>query len=236
MRYIPTTALVIASALAAVAADQAPPGEPPAFRKILFLGNSITRHGPKPDIGWSGNWGMAASSEDKDFVHLVIRGLTREGGPAPDALVKNIAAFERGYGTYDAPAQLADAAAFNPDLIVVAVGENVPALSDEASKVRFSQALVKLLNGITANRRPAIVVRSCFWANAGKDEALKMACREVGGTFVDISALGNDEANRARSEREFSHKGVAAHPGDKGMRAIATAILDAIRNREKTKK
>lgn len=232
MRYIPTTALVIASALAAVAADQTPPKGPHAFRKILFLGNSITRHGPKQDIGWSGNWGMAASSKDKDYVHLVTRGLTGEGGPAPDTLVKNIAAFERGYGTYDAAAQLSDAAAFDADLIILAIGENVAAPTDAASKAQLSQAVVKLLRALAANRTPAILVRSCFWANPAKDEALKTACLEVGGTFVDIGALGKDETNRARAERSFEHEGVGAHPGDKGMRAIADAILEGIANRQ----
>lgn len=235
MRYISATALVIASALTAVAADHAPPKEPPAFRKILFLGNSITRHGPKPDIGWSGNCGMAASSEDKDFVHLVIRGLTPKGGPAPETLVKNIAAFERGYATHDAANQLEDAAAFNPDLIILAIGENAAAPDDAASKAQFSQAVVKLLHAITANRKPTIVVRSCFWANPAKDEALKNACQEVGGTFVDIGALAKDEANYARAERSFEHQGVAAHPGDKGMRAIADAILDAISHPQQRK-
>ena len=57
---------------------------------------------------------------------------------------------------------------------------------------------------------------------------LKEACAAVGGVFVDISTLGKDEANYARSERKFEHEGVARHPGDRGMQAIATAIVAAM--------
>jgi hypothetical protein len=89
-----------------------------------------------------------------------------------------------------------------------------------------------LLQGLKADRRPAIVVRSCFWPNQAKDQILKQACLEVGGIFVDIGPLSKDESNYARSERQFQHAGVAAHPGDKGMQAIADAILAAINGRQ----
>ena len=34
-------------------------GNPMAKKKILIVGNSITWHAPKEEIGWFGNWGMA---------------------------------------------------------------------------------------------------------------------------------------------------------------------------------
>jgi hypothetical protein len=54
----------------------------------------------------------------------------------------------------------------------------------------------------------------------------------LGGTFVDISRLGSDTKNYARSERKFSHDGVAGHPGDAGMAAIAEAIWKAVQLRQ----
>ncbi|MFA6561321.1 MAG: right-handed parallel beta-helix repeat-containing protein [Verrucomicrobiia bacterium] len=207
----------------------------PATRKLLFLGNSITRHGPKPDIGWTGNWGMAASAEEKDFVHIVVRSLPKRTGAAPEVMIKNIAEFERQYATYDAEAKLKDALTFGANLIVLAVGENVPALKDDAAKLQFGNGLRKLLRGLKADKSPTLVVRSCFWPNQAKDQVLKQVCQEAGGIFVDIGRLAKDESNYARSERKFAHAGVAAHPGDKGMAAIASAILDAI-NKHQGKK
>ena len=40
--------------------------------KILFVGNSITRHAPKPEVGWLNDCGMAASSIERDYVHLLM--------------------------------------------------------------------------------------------------------------------------------------------------------------------
>ncbi len=201
---------------------------PRSVGRILFLGNSITRHGPSPKIGWTSDWGMAASAREKDFVHLVADSLAKDSGTAPRILIKNIAGFERRHVDYDLETQLKDAFEFQADLIIVAIGENVPKLDSETSQAQFAASFGKLLRRLNAGHRPTIVVRSCFWANQAKDEILRRGCRDIDGIFVDIGKLGKDEANYARSEREFQHKGVAAHPGDKGMQAIANAILQAI--------
>ena len=202
--------------------------KPSAIRRILYLGNSITLHGPKADIGWSGNWGMAASAEDKDYVHLVTSALARHTGVAPKIKVSNIADFERNYATYDVDLQMKDHFAFDPDLVVLAIGENVPALGSGEAREQFKAGVMSILRCALAKRHPLIVVRSSFWADDAKDQALKEACQEAGGIFVNVGLLGQDPANAARSERSFTHDGVAGHPGDKGMKAIAEAILKAV--------
>jgi hypothetical protein len=197
--------------------------------RILFLGNSITLHGPKPDIGWMNNWGMAASAREKDYAHLLLASLARLSGAQPEARIDNIADFERHYDTYDPATGLKKYLEFRPNIVVLAIGENVPALTTDEAKTRFRRSVTALLTTLKSGGQPAIFVRSCFWADQVKDEILRQSCRATGSVFVDIGSLGKDESNYARSERSFVHAGVAAHPGDKGMKAIADAIFQAMR-------
>lgn len=197
--------------------------------RVLFLGNSITRHGPAPKIGWTGDWGMAASAVEKDYVHLVAAGLEALAGKKPSILFTNIADFERNPATYDIAATLKEELDFKPTLVIVAIGENVAALKTDDDRARFKTAFGRLLDAVKNAGQPTIVVRSCFWPDAAKDEILEQGCAGVGGFFVDLRALGKEESNYARSERKFEHAGVAAHPGDKGMKAIADAILSALK-------
>jgi hypothetical protein len=199
-------------------------------KRILFLGNSITIHGPAAKIGWTNNWGMAASAREKDYVHVLAGSLARLWGSPPEVRVEGMADFERNHDTYDLDAKLKGPLDFQPDIVVVALGENVPALASEEAKTRFQDRFTKLLTALKNNGQPVIVVRSCFWANKPKDEIMQKSCQVVGGVFVDIGGLGKDESNFARSERKFAHAGVANHPGDKGMQAIADALLKAITN------
>ena len=197
-------------------------------KRLLFLGNSITLHGPSEQIGWAGNWGMAASAEEKDYVHLVVGAVAKRLGKVPEFRVVNLADFERNYATFDVAGKLKEELDFQADTVIVALGENVEALKTDEAKTKFTESVVLLLAMLKREGQGRLYVRSCFWPDAAKDAALKDACTKSGGVFVDIAALSKDEGNYARSERKIAHTGVAGHPGDKGMRAIADAILAAL--------
>lgn len=206
---------------------------PSDVHKILFLGNSITRHGPLAEIDWHGDWGMAASAPEKDYVHLVASAVAKRAGKAPAVMVRNVADFERGYADYDVDGKLKESFAFDADLVVLAIGENVPELASDEEGAKFQAAVGKILKGVReGGMRPIVVVRGCFWPSESKDRRLRAAAEEAGAIFVDVSALGRDPANAASSERPFKHSGVAAHPGDRGMKAIADAVVAAVEKRE----
>lgn len=201
--------------------------------KVLFLGNSITLHGPAPQIGWEGNWGMAASAENLDYVHLLTADIAKAAGARPQIMVKNIADFERGHANFDIAKEFQKELAFQPDLVILAIGENVPELESDELKKKYATAFEQLLKTFKQNNRPTIFVRSSFWPNQAKDEIMRAASSDAGVTFVDIGDLGRDKSNAASSERKIEHAGVAAHPGDKGMRAIADALFEAIKKKAK---
>jgi len=198
-------------------------------KKVLFVGNSLTSHGPKADIDWHGNWGMAATSADKDYVHLVTRALAAKQGTMPEIMVKNVADFERNHVGYDIAGKFADAASFKADLVILCIGENVAALKTAEAQAKYQEQVTALLKTLKSNSQAQFIVRSSFWANTAKDGAMRLACEAVGGTFVDISSLSKDEKNYARSERPYKHAGVANHPGDRGMAAIAEEIVKAVK-------
>ena len=104
--------------------------------RVVFIGNSITLHSPAPQIGWHYNWGMAASAPEKDYVHLVIQGIEAETGRKVDARVRCLADFERGFRNYDFSKDQ-DLIDFNPDYLIIALGENVGELATREEQLEF---------------------------------------------------------------------------------------------------
>lgn len=190
--------------------------------KVLIYGNSIAFHGPMPDIGWTNNWGMAASAPEKDFSHLVVAGLEAKLGRKADFRIRNLAALERNFTTNIATvSEIATDAKWNPNYVVVAIGENAKGV-DETSAAAYGKFLADVARPF-ADSGARVVMRSPFWKNALKAECTAKAAAEVGAVYVDVGSLGSNAENKAIGL--FSHAGVANHPGDLGMRRIADLIL-----------
>ena len=93
-------------------------------KRILFIGNSITRHAPKPDIGWTLDCGMAASCKQKDYVHVVISSVL-ENDPDAGFCITQGAVWERDFDC-DLAKNFSSAQDFAADIIVYRLGENIP--------------------------------------------------------------------------------------------------------------
>lgn len=193
--------------------------------RVVFLGNSITLHREAPKIGWHHVWGMAASAEEKDYVHIVIREIEKRTGRKADVRIRNLAGFERDSAHFDDAANQ-DLVDFAPEILVVALGENVPELQTPEEQAAYGAAFRKLLDLFMQNgAHPKTVVRGVFWPNEWKDQQMREAAEACGATFVK-AAFASDDSMRALGL--FEHEGVQSHPGDKGMAAIAQCIITAL--------
>ncbi len=203
----------------AICAGQSP------VQKILFVGDSITRHSPDLSIGWKGDWGMAASAKEKDYVHLFLARLTAaQGGKMPELLV----AAEGGGKLPGQVAQCDRFKAFDADVAVVQMGEND---NTDVSEAGFQRPYEKILEAIKAGNPQARIFCFGVWspngADLSKDAMIQAAGEKVGAVFVDLNAVNDEPANTAGSEKRFTHPGVNWHPGDRGMQAYADALWQA---------
>ena len=203
--------------------------------RILFIGNSVTLHGPYNVWNEDAHWGMAASEESKDYVHLLTSKIDAAtggslelpnptvvpprwfyGDPLPNYAgnIINIAdVFERNYDTWD-NARLQNQIDAQPDIVVLQFGEN---LADGTLR-QISQALNELLDGLKNSSNPNIFITSSILEpNLTLDAFKRQACAADPDhlVFVDLNGI-------------VDNSGVAGHPSDAGMQTIADTLFDAM--------
>jgi len=188
---------------------------------VMFLGNSVTWHGPKDDIGWSGAWGMAASAREKDYAHLLM-GRVRARHPRARFVLTQGAVWERALEQCDLAAEFGPALRFPADVIIFTLGANT---SEEGlTQPRFRDAMEALLAYLSTEKTRWLLCSNLF--GGAKNGAINGAIREVAGRsgseYIDLGDILLSPENRALGL--FGHQGVANHPGDLGMARIAERI------------
>lgn len=189
--------------------------------RVMFIGNSITLHGVLKSIGWENEWGMAASSIDKDYVHLLEQKILKKH---PDAsfCICQVAEWERNYFKGEQILEnYAKAREFDADVLLFRMVENVPNGEDFDCQLFEEQCrkLIKYLGG----DRAKLLLSTSFWHHKA-DEGLRTVANDDGYPLIELGDLGENDENKAIGK--FWHDGVANHPGDLGMKRIADRIFD----------
>lgn len=191
--------------------------------RVMFVGNSITRHAPAPDIGWERDCGMAASSLEKDYVHVLIKKF-RETDPDAAFCVCQVSEWERIYQNGSQTYPLYEQARnFCADVIFFRFIENCP--RDGFNAAAFEREYAAFADYFDPKRKAKMVMSSGFWRHIG-DTSIQKVATERGCPFVSLGDLG--ESDEMKAIGLFDHIGVANHPGDRGMQAIAERLWNAL--------
>lgn len=193
-------------------------------KKILILGNSITQHGPAPAIGWNGNWGMAASSRDKDFVHL-LEARVLEKAPAASVMAGNIAnTFERKFWAVDT-VDFFRFKNYKAGLIILKIGENVP--DSLANSHKLGDHIESLIKYVSGNGNVKVCLVGSFWPKHYTNQLMKQISEQNNWEYVSLDGL-YENRQEYTAIGTYQDPGVAMHPNDAGMRAISEKIWQKI--------
>lgn len=188
--------------------------------RVLFVGNSITRHGPRPEIGWTNDWGMAASARDKDYVHRLQKRIAAARPDAQCCLAQVAATFERVFFRPDwSPERhFVWARTFRPDVIVLFFGANVPKTYDAGKMTpaparTFGTAIEQFLDYVDPEKKALVLVSQGFYIRPKLDAEKETVAGKADRRYVFV----NMEDIRTRADTHGRYN----HPNDLGMELIA---------------
>ena len=195
----------------------------------LAIGNSITSHG-LASYWWNEDIGMAATSADKDYIHIISSTL-----PQPSkTMAYNFSVWE--VQSHDRAETLSLLDGYLSDklgLVTIQLSENASDLTT------FEKDYVELIEYVKKGAQNAqIIVIDDFWDSGEKSKLKQLAAEKENVDFVSLEDIKGDKAYQAGlgtvvldkegNEHTIEHEGVAKHPGDKGMEYIAEAVEKVI--------
>lgn len=208
---------------------------------VLCVGNSVTKHPMIPDFWW-GDWGMAATTVNTDYVHLLQAYLKQnydDVSITPVSLVN----WEKSAGQRENyVSELDNYLANQPDVVSIELGENCANLGN------FLFDYLYLINYVKwrSPRSKIILVGTITttWCDPSVEYYKQYAyhiCKYAGYdiSYVDMSAICNNPASLSYigewvagwdfQWHQINNISVALHPNDYAMDYIARGIYSNIR-------
>ncbi len=227
----------------------------PETIKIMVLGNSISNHGTSASSGWFApdSQGMAATSLEKDFVHIVLN-KAKEINPNVEVKIVTAWSLEANFDQWETliASEYQDAVNYDADIIIAQFGENVKNNENEGSlggsfdnDNEFNAAIfANIVKAFMKDGKdvPVISVTSMMSNKSVVLQAKEQACEENGWANVNLCNNANFKEskngayyltpNQIQEGLELGTfradvpiaSGVYVHPGNNGMRAMAYGI------------
>lgn len=212
--------------------------EIPETYDYVAFGNSVTCNAyPNPEGIWWSSWGMAATSQDKDYVHIVGSWLESQVPEKVNVVIADLKPWEvagnRNSILFQYDALLND----NTDLITIQTGENI---TDNKGNLEGDyDALISYIKAKAPNAQ-ILMVGELLWPSEDIEAAKRAVCAKRGITFVEPgeflagyeesyrSAIGTLVTGNDGNQYTIQNEIVAAHPNDEGMAKIAQLIISSI--------
>lgn len=202
-----------------------------SLNKVLFLGNSLLL-GLDTNNESGGPFGMCASDSKHDYAYYVEQAILAKNSKATFTKLHD-APFEQAETDEAAQSYINDNndKFKNQNLVLIQIGDNVG--TDIRIKT-FKNNLKSLVERVKADSpNVRILLIGIWYGNNGLSDFIKQVAQDTGCEFVSIYGL-NTWDNRAKVGDTITFNNgstmavpakYASHPGDKGHKAIADAIL-----------
>lgn len=188
--------------------------------RVLFVGNSITKHAPKPEVGWNNDCGMEASTIENDYVHILKKRI-REIHPDASFAILQVADFERQFESFDIENNYRAAIDFDADIITMLFGANVPKeyRTSTDDPVRFGDRYRELRKALDKSGNAKVAHMEGFYMLSKIDGEREEAAKEFGDTYIKMGETRTKEEARGHFN----------HPNDLGMKEIADKFWNTIK-------
>lgn len=206
--------------------------------KILFVGNSITIHPPSDALGWSGNWGMAATCEENDYVHRLMSAIHEK---YPNVEYKIVSAWDFEKNFYDlsriSKDKYKEYINFDADIIICSIGANINNSSNEddsgfiTNYELTAENYRDIVNYFNPYNDAKIIPCITTLSRSVVRNTIRECVQAEGWECVDWSDLTSYvyTGKPYKSASVFSDNvssGVLAHPGDYGMQIMAERLYE----------
>lgn len=204
--------------------------------KYVAIGNSVTIH--ETNDLWHGDWGMAATSKEADYVHVLAERIGEAKFTPVDLSVISCKNWELGDDRRGELLHAFDNIPQDTDLITIQTGENITTFIENLDG--DYDALFGYIRSKAPNAQ-ILVLGEVLWPQDAIETAKRNNCGKYNIGFVDMNEFLNGYETMYRSSMGepivgidgntylIDNECVAAHPNDAGMQKITDIVFASIK-------